>query len=57
MVTYLDMAATTPTDPRVAELVLEYLTREFGNAGSRTHVFGADAQSAVNAARCRDPQR
>lgn len=48
---YLDMAATTPTDPRVAERVLEFMVREFGNAGSRTHVFGADAQSAVNAAR------
>jgi cysteine desulfurase len=51
MVVYLDMAATTPTDPRVAGLVLEYMTREFGNAGSRTHVYGADAQTAVNAAR------
>jgi cysteine desulfurase len=53
MVTYLDMAATTPTDPRVAALVLEYMTKEFGNAGSRTHVFGADAQAAVNGARAR----
>lgn len=51
MVVYLDMAATTPTDSRVAELVLEYMTREFGNAGSRTHIYGADAQAAVNAAR------
>lgn len=51
MVVYLDMAATTPTDPRVAELVLEYMTREFGNAGSRTHAYGADAQAAVNVAR------
>ncbi len=47
----MDMAATTPTDPRVAERVLEFMVREFGNAGSRTHVYGADAQSAVNAAR------
>lgn len=51
MRTYLDMAATTPTDPRVAERVLEFMVREFGNAGSRTHVFGADAQAAVNSAR------
>jgi len=51
MRTYLDMAATTPTDPRVAERVVEFMVREFGNAGSRTHVFGADAQSAVNTAR------
>ena len=51
MVVYLDMAATTPTDSRVAALVMEYMTREFGNAGSRTHAYGADAQAAVNAAR------
>ena len=51
MSVYLDMAATTPTDPRVAELVLRLMTEEFGNAGSRTHRFGADALGAVNRAR------
>ncbi len=48
---YLDMAATTPTDPRVAELVVRLMTEEFGNAGSRTHSYGADALSAVKKAR------
>lgn len=51
MSVYLDMAATTPTDPRVAERVLEFMVREFGNAGSRTHIYGAGAQSAVSVAR------
>lgn len=51
MPVYLDMAATTPVDPAVADLVLDLMTRDFGNAGSRTHVFGADAQASVNKAR------
>lgn len=45
------MAATTPTDPRVAELVVRLMTEEFGNAGSRTHSYGADALGAVKKAR------
>lgn len=49
---YLDYAATTPTDPRVAELVLQLMTEEFGNAGSRTHQFGVEAARKV--ARARD---
>ena len=48
---YLDGAATTRTDPRVADLVLRLMTEEFGNAGSRTHGFGAQALDAVNRAR------
>jgi len=48
---YLDSAATTQIDPRVAELVLHYLTEEFGNAGSRTHSYGSAARSAVENAR------
>lgn len=48
---YLDMAATTPTDPRVATLVLDHMVKEFGNAGSRTHLFGANAKAAVSKAR------
>lgn len=51
MISYLDMAATTPTDPRVAELVVRLMTEEFGNAGSRTHSYGADALGAVKKAR------
>ena len=48
---YLDCAATTPIDPAVAETVTLYLSEEFGNAGSRTHEFGAKASQAVQLAR------
>ncbi|RVU18488.1 aminotransferase class V-fold PLP-dependent enzyme [Methylobacterium oryzihabitans] len=49
--TYLDCAATTAVDTRVADLVLRLFTEEFGNAGSRTHVFGLEAHRAVGEAR------
>lgn len=48
---YLDYAATSPVDPRVAELVMHHMTEEFGNAGSRTHRYGANAAKAVERAR------
>jgi len=50
---YLDYAATTPVDPRVAELLGRYLTREgvFGNPSSETHIFGRAAAQAVETAR------
>lgn len=48
---YMDCNATTPVDPRVKDLMLQYLTEDFGNAGSRTHEFGARAKSAVQRAR------
>lgn len=48
---YLDCAATTATDPRVAELVLQLMTESYGNAGSRTHLYGADAKAEVAQAR------
>lgn len=48
---YLDSNATTPVDPRVAEIVSRYLTEEFGNAGSRTHGWGSSASRAVEDAR------
>ena len=47
---YFDAAATTPVDPRVAELVMHYMVQEFGNAGSR-HSYGSEALKAVNKAR------
>ncbi|WP_433562292.1 cysteine desulfurase DndA [Nocardia sp. CA-151230] len=50
-VTYLDVAATTRVDPRVAEVVLHWMTEDFGNAGSRTHEFGSRAKKAVQEAR------
>lgn len=48
---YLDCAATTPVDERVAELVVKFMIDEYGNAGSRTHEFGSRAQKGVEKAR------
>ena len=48
--TYLDYAATTPVDPRVADEVLTYMAYEFGNAGSRTHSYGQIAKERVKRA-------
>ncbi len=50
---YFDYAATTPVDPRVAKAMMECLTLEgnFGNAASRSHVFGWRAEEAIEQAR------
>jgi len=50
---YLDYAATTPVDPRVAELMCQCLTLEgnFANPASRSHKFGWQAEQAVEVAR------
>ncbi len=50
---YLDYAATTPVDPRVASRMAECLTRDgvFGNPASRSHGFGRHAEEAVERAR------
>lgn len=48
---YLDCNATSPVDREVADAVYTYMVREFGNAGSRTHEFGARSKRAVQRAR------
>lgn len=51
VVTYLDVAATTRVDTRVSDVVLHWMTEEFGNAGSRTHEYGTRAKKGVHEAR------
>lgn len=50
---YLDYAATTPVDPRVADIMMKYLTMDgvFGNPASRSHKYGWQAEEAVDVAR------
>lgn len=48
---YLDMQATTPTDPRVLDAMLPFLTGLYGNPHSRTHAYGWETEKATDQAR------
>jgi cysteine desulfurase len=48
---YLDMQATSPTDPRVLDAMIPYMTELYGNPHSRTHKYGWETEQAVERAR------
>ena len=48
---YLDYGATTPCDPRVVDAMIPWLREHFGNAASRSHAWGWEAEEAIDKAR------
>lgn len=50
-VMYFDYQATTPVDYRVLDAMMPYFTEHYGNPHSKTHKFGWDSSTAIEAAR------
>ncbi len=48
---YLDSSSTTPTDPRVLDAMLPFMTNQFGNPHSKTHAYGWETETAVEVGR------
>lgn len=48
---YFDNQSTTPMDPRVLDVMMPYLTNNYGNPHSKSHKFGWDTEQAVEDAR------
>jgi len=48
---YMDMQATSPTDPRVLDAMMPYMTELYGNPHSRTHSYGWESEKGVDQAR------
>ena len=48
---YMDYGATTPVDPRVVDAMVPWLYEHFGNAASRSHAWGWEAEKAIENAR------
>ena len=44
---YMDYGATTPVDPRVVDAMVPWLYEHFGNAASRSHAWGWEAEKAI----------
>lgn len=53
---YLDAQATTPTDPRVLDAMLPFMTNQYGNPHSKTHAYGWETEKAVEQGRQVRPQ-